>query len=69
MPKPITVEDYKEVADDFFDKFNFVAERLPDGASAEDIIKIMQNLSGLVVKKRAESKQGMIGFMKEECDA
>ena len=72
MPKPITVEDYKEVADDFFDKFNFGAERLPDGASAEDIIKIMQNLSGLVVKKRAESfkfQKRMIGFMKEECDA
>ena len=66
MAKPITVEDYKDVADDFFDKYNFVEERLPDGARAEDVMKIMQNLAGLVAKKRAESKVGTIGFMKEE---
>ena len=69
MPKPITVEDYKEVSDEFFDKFNYVAERLPKGASAEDVIKIMQQLAGLVAKKRAEKRTGTIGFMKEEDDA
>ena len=66
MAKPITVEDYKEVADDFFDKYNFVAERLPENTRAEDVIKIMQNLAGLVAKKRAESKVGTIGFIKDE---
>lgn len=67
MPKEITVKDYELVADDFFDKFNFVAERLPDGTKAEDIIKIMQNLATLVIKKRQENK-GLIGFVQECCD-
>ena len=63
MAKSITVEDYAEVADDFFDKYSFVARRLPETARAEDIIKIMQNLAGLVTKKRAEEKVGAIGFV------
>jgi len=66
MPKAITVEDYKEVSKEFFDKYNFVAEQLPDGARAEDIIKIMQNLAGLVTKQRAESRIAGIGFLKED---
>ena len=71
MPKPITVADYELVADDFFDKYNFVAERLPENTRAEDVIKIMQNLAGLVAKKRAEEKTGTIGFVTntEEKDA
>ena len=28
MAKPITVEDYELVADDFFDKYNFVADHV-----------------------------------------
>ena len=63
MPKPITVSDYELVAPDFFDKYNFVAERLPENTRAEDVIKIMQNLAGLVAKKRAEEKTGTIGFV------
>ena len=63
MAKPITVEDYALVADEFFDKYNFVAERLPKETRAEDVIKIMQNLAGLVAKKRAEEKTGTIGFV------
>ena len=66
MPKPITVEDYKEVSDEFFAKYNFVAERLADGARAEDVIKIMQNLAGLVTKKRAEERTTGIGFLQED---
>ena len=66
MPKPITVEDYQEVSEEFFAKYNFVAERLADGARAEDVIKIMQNLAGLVTKKRAEERTTGIGFLKED---
>ena len=69
MAKEITVEDYDLVAPDFFDKFNYVASRLPEGAKAEDIIKIMQQLGALVLKKRKEQKQTLIGFVKEDNDA
>ena len=34
MSEPITVEDYKNVADEFFSKYNFVVERLGPGAES-----------------------------------
>lgn len=68
MPKEITVEDYDLVAPEFFDKYNYVASRLPEGTKAEDVIKIMQQLGALVMKKRKEEKQGLIGFVKEDTD-
>ena len=65
--KPVTVEDYDAVADEFFAKYHFVAKELGEGAKAEDILKIMENLTGLVMKKRKEEKQtGAIGFNKNE---
>ena len=62
--KPITVEDYKEVSDEFFDKYFFVSEQLGEGAKPEDVIKIMQNLAALVMKKREEDKKVTLGFNK-----
>ena len=65
--KPITVEDYEQVADEFFAKYHFVAKELGEGAKSEDILKIMENLTGLVMKKRKEDKStGTIGFNKDE---
>tara|TARA_B100002019_G_C20785271_1_gene364090 strand:- start:279 stop:485 length:207 start_codon:yes stop_codon:yes gene_type:complete len=65
--KPITVEDYEQVADEFFAKYHFVAKELGEGAKSEDILKIMENLTGLVMKKRKEDKStGAIGFNKDE---
>ena len=66
MPKEITVQDYELVAPDFFDKYNFVASRLPEGTRAEDVIKIMQQLGALVMKRRKDEKKGLIGFVKED---
>lgn len=68
MPKEITVEDYDLVAPDFFDKYNYVASRLPKDTKAEDVIKIMQQLGALVMKKRKEATTGLIGFVKEDTD-
>ena len=62
--KPITVKDYEEVAPEFFDKYFYVAKQLGEGAKPEDIIKIMQNLAGLVMKKREEDKKVTLGFNK-----
>ena len=68
MPKEITLDEYKEVAPEFFDKFNYVSGQLPKGTSAEDIVKVMQQLAGLVIKKRASKTQNKVGFMKDEIE-
>ena len=66
--KPITVEDYKEHAGEFFDKYFYVAKELGEGAKAEDILKIMESLAVVITKKRSEQKQTSIGFNKETED-
>lgn len=62
--EPITVEDYKLVSDEFFQKYNFVAERLGVTKKAEDILKVMEALSGAVMKERVKEKVGPFGFNK-----
>ena len=64
--KPITVEDYKEYGQEFFDKYWYVAKELGEGAKAEDILKIMESLAGVVMKKRAETKKVSLGFNKDK---
>lgn len=64
--KPITVEDYKEHSKEFFDKYFYVAGELGEGARAEDILKIMESLAGVVMKKRAEKKKVSLGFNKDK---
>jgi len=64
--KPITVDDYKEHAGEFFDKYHFVAKELGEGSKAEDILKVMESLTGVVIKKRSEEKTGPWGFNKND---
>ena len=63
--KPITVEDYKEVGDEFWSKYDYVAQNVGEGAKPEDILKIMESLAGLVMKKRSEDKGAPMGFNKK----
>jgi hypothetical protein len=62
--QPITVEDYKCVSDEFFDKYNFVVERMGPSPKAEDVLKVMEALGGAVMKERAKEKVGPFGFYK-----
>ena len=64
--KPITVEEYKEVGEDFWPKFDYVAQNIGEGAKPEDILKVMESLAGLVMKKRAENKKVSLGFNKDK---
>ena len=66
--KPITVEEYKEVGEDFWPKFDYVAQNIGEGAKPEDILKVMESLAGLVMKKRVEKKKVSLGFNKETDD-
>lgn len=65
MTEPITVEDYKLVSDEFFQKYDFVKERLQLGAKAEDVLKVMEALSAQVIKDRVKDKLGPFGFNKK----
>ena len=63
--EPITVEDYKLVSDEFFQKYNFAAERMGPNPKAEDVLKVMEALTGAVMKDRAKQKVGPFGFNKQ----
>lgn len=67
--EPITVEDYKLVSDEFFQKYNFVMERMNVTAKAEDVLKVMEALTGAVMKDRVKNKVGPFGFNKNEQSA
>ena len=63
--KPITIEEYKNVGEDFWPKYWYVSEKLGVNAKPEDILKVMDSLTGLVIKKRSEEKTGPWGFNKQ----
>ena len=67
--EPITVEDYKLVSDEFFQKYDFVTERMRVTAKAEDVLKVMEALSSAVMKDRVKNKVGPFGFNKNEQNA
>jgi len=62
--EPITIEDYKLVSDEFFQKYDFVTERMRVTARAEDVLKVMEALSAAVMKDRVKNKVGPFGFNK-----
>ena len=66
--KKITLEDYKEVAPEFFEKYWYVAKELGEDAKTEDVLKIMETLAGLVMKKRVDEKLAPFGFLKKDND-
>ena len=63
--KPITVEDYEKHSKEFLISISMLQRELGEGAKAEDILKIMESLGALVIKKRYEEKGvGPFGFNK-----
>ena len=66
--KPITVEDYEKHGKDFFDKYFYINKELGGEAKAEDILKIMETLASVVMKKRMEEegKIGPFGFIRDQ---
>ena len=62
MTKPVTLEEYTEAAEEFFPKYFFVAKELGEGAKTEDILKVMESLAGVAIRKRTEETKSAIGF-------
>jgi len=62
--KPVTLEDYQKAGEEFWPKYWYVAKELGEGAKAEDILKVMESLVGVVMKQRSDDKGGPFGFNK-----
>ena len=60
--KPVTLEEYQSAGEEFFPKYWHVAKELGEGAKTEDILKVMEALSGVALRKRAEDEKTTIGF-------
>ena len=66
---PLTVAEMETASERFFPLFEVVRSRMPEGASVEDTLKVMENIAKLAHKTRAESKEdgkGPFGFNKKE---
>tara|TARA_R110002012_G_C11491110_1_gene596208 strand:+ start:483 stop:677 length:195 start_codon:yes stop_codon:yes gene_type:complete len=63
--KPITLEEYQGAGEEFWPKYWYVAKELGENAKAEDILKVMESLSGVAMRKRTDDKSS-IGFSKVE---
>ncbi len=65
---PLTSEEITGAADIFFPLFNIVDERMPECASTEDTLKVMESVAKLAqkerVKKREEAAKLKFGFNK-----
>ena len=62
--KPITLEDYKVVGPEFFDKFYYVKNQLPATTEVEDVVKVMETLAGLVMLRRDDEEESpTVGFL------
>ena len=71
MSDPITVEDYEEYGEEFFEKYSYVFKRLCTNMNpkSEDVLKVMESLSKLVLDKRGkENSVGPFGFNKKEVE-
>tara|TARA_B100000035_G_scaffold70219_1_gene57607 strand:+ start:18265 stop:18474 length:210 start_codon:yes stop_codon:yes gene_type:complete len=63
--KPITLEEYTEAGDDFMPKYRYVASLLPPETKPEQVLKVMESLAAVAMKKRVEDKLAPFGFNKK----
>lgn len=65
--KTLTVEDYQNAGDEFWPKYWYIAKELGEGATPEDILKVMETIGGIAMKKKIEDKlSGPFGFNKKK---
>ena len=64
--KTITLDEYKEAGEEFFPKYFYIAKELGEGSKPEEILKVMEALAGVVMKKRVENKLAPFGFNKKK---
>ena len=52
--KTLTVEDYQKAGDEFWPKYWYISKELGEGATVEDILKVMETIGGIALKKKLE---------------
>ena len=66
---PLTLEEVTDAANIFFPLFNEVHSRMPEGATTEDTLKVMEAVAKLGHKQRGEKllkeKELKFGFNKD----
>ena len=67
--KPVSLDEYLVAGEEFWPKYWYVAKELGENAKAEEVLKVMESLAGVVMKKRVEDKLAPFGFNKEKKDA
>ena len=66
--KLLTLEDYEKAGETFWPKYWYVAKELGEGAKPEDILKVMETVGGIALKKKLEDKLAPFGFNKKDKD-
>ena len=65
---PFSPKEVEAAADLFFEAYNIVDSRMPQGSSVEDTIKIMEQVNKLASKlrteKEKEERDARLGFCK-----
>ena len=64
--KPITLEEYKEAGEEFWPKYWYIAKELGEDSKPEQVLKVMEALAGVAMKKRLDNKLSPFGFNKKE---
>ena len=68
LDSPVTLEEIKVASEEFFEQYYYVAGQMGEQAKPEDILKVMEQLTGLVMKARVKDKTssgGPFGFNKD----
>ena len=64
MKLQVTLEDYQKAGETFWPKYWYVAKELGEGAKAEDILKVMENLANVAMREKVGETIGPFGFNK-----
>jgi len=62
--KHLTVEEVEKAASIFFPLLDVISSRLPENATIEDKLKVMESVCTLAQKLRAEEEKTNFGFNK-----
>ena len=60
--KPVTLEEYQTAGEEFWPKYWAVAKELGEGVKPEQVLKVMEALSGVALRKRSEDDKKTLGF-------
>ena len=55
--RPLTIEELTEAGDTFFPRFNNILERMPEGSTIEDTLKVMEKVLKLGHHQRREKEK------------